>query len=453
VFALRVSPSRNGEAAAAVSSDQVAAYRLDRHHLVTRAVPEAIPKVAGDMAGVQAQVMSAARMSLWARTRNLEVGDVEDALWRDRTLAKTWCMRGTTHLVPSEDIAVFVGGCARRANRSLEWIVRAGMSLETIDRIADAVRKVLDRPRTRKEAAPLLSEALGVRMSPVTRGGWGGGGKQEGLEFNGEAWSVGSMLYLACVRGIACAGPENGNEATYVRTDAWLTRPRELSVEEAESELLRRYLHAYGPATVADFAWWTYMKAADAREVWAREAPGLAAVDVDGRPGWIPRSDLRSLERASIDAPVVRLLPYFDAYLLGHKNKAHLVDAAHYTRVYRPAGWLSPVVLVDGRIAGVWSYARKGKRLAVRVEPFTRLGPSIRSAIHDEAEDLGRFLDLPDVRVSFTGGGRGPRPFRGPTPPRPRARGSRGARGPPSHRGGPPQSGACRTASRRSRRA
>ena len=425
-----MSSSRNREAAVRVSSDQVAAYRLGRHHLVTRAVPGAIATVAGDMAGVQAQVMSAAQMSLWARTRGLEASDVQDALWRDRTLAKAWCMRGTTHLAPSEDIAVFVDGCARRANRSLEWIVRAGMSLETIEHIVDAVRKVLDRPRTRKEAAPLLSKALGVRMRPVTRDGWGGGGTQEGLEVNGEAWSVGSMLYLACVRGIACAGPEIGNEATYVRTDEWLPRARKLSVEEAESELLRRYLHAYGPATVADFAWWTYMKVADAREVWAREAAGLAAADVDGRPGWILRSDLRSLERASIDAPVVRLLPYFDAYLLGHKDKGHLVDAAHYKRVYRPAGWLSPAVLVDGRIAGAWSYARKEKRLAVRVEPFTRLGPAIRSALHDEAEDLGRFLALPDVRVAFTADGRGSRRPSRRERRRPPARAPRGAPGP-----------------------
>jgi len=426
-----LSSSLSGEAAVPVSSDQVAAYRLDRHHLVTRAVPQVIPKVAGDMAGVQAQVMSAAQMSLWARTRDLETADVEDALWHHRTLAKTWCMRGTTHLVPSRDIAVFVGGCARRASRSLEWIVRAGMSIETTDRIADAVRKVLDRPLTRKEAAPLLSEALGVRMRPATRGGWGGAGKQEGLEFDGEVWSVGSMLYLACVRGIACAGPEDGNEATYVRTDAWLAGARELPIEDAESELLRCYLHAYGPATVADFASWTYMKAADAREIWSREAHGLAAVDAAGRPGWVLRSDLRALERAWIETPVVRLLPYFDAYLLGHKDKAHLVDAAHYKRVYRPAGWLSPVLLVDGRIAGVWAYARKGKRLEVRVEPFIRLGSSVRTLIRVETEDLGRFLGLPDARVRFTGGGRGSRPpTRRGRRPLPR-RGSRGGQGPP----------------------
>jgi hypothetical protein len=412
-----------------VSWGEVTAFRLARHHLMKRARPDALAAVAGNMAGVQAQVMSAAYASLWTRTRDLEVPDIGDALGRDRTLAKAWCMRGTTHLVPSEDIAVFVRGCARRANRSIEWVVRAGIPLETIERVANAVGRVLDRPLTRKEVAPRLSEALGVRTRRATRGGWGSAGKEDGLELHGEVWSVGSLLYLACIRGIACAGPIRGNEATYVRTDVWLPRARALSVADAESELLRRYLHAYGPATVADFAWWTNMKASDAREIWARVAAELVAVDVDGRPGWVLRSDLRLLERASIDGPVVRLLPYFDAYLLGQKDKGHLVDAAHYKRVYRPAGWLSPVLLVDGRAAGVWSHARKGKVLAFRVEAFAKLPRPVRTAVQEEAEDLARFLGTRDARVTFTGSERGPRPRSRPSRRRPRARGPRGGPG------------------------
>jgi hypothetical protein len=85
--------------------------------------------------------------------------------------------------------------------------------------------------------------------------------------------------------------------------------------------------------------------------------------------------------------------PFFDAFLLGHKDKAHLVDAAHYKRVYRPQGWLSPVVLVDGRVAGVWSHERKGERLLLTIEPFARPSKAVRDGIEEEAEDVARFLD------------------------------------------------------------
>ena len=83
-------------------------------------------------------------------------------------------------------------------------------------------------------------------------------------------------------------------------------------------------------------------------------------IDVDGSSRLVPRDDLGALASARMAVPVVRLLPSFDPYMLGHRDKGHLVAAAHYKRVYRSQGWLSPVVLVNGRAVGVWSYRRKG---------------------------------------------------------------------------------------------
>src|SRR5439155_14086944 len=100
-----------------VSADQVAAFRLSRHQLATSAPKASLARVAGDMGGAQAQIMSAAGLSLRARVRGLRPEDVEKALWQDRTLAKIWCMRGTVHLVPSDDLAVFARGSKGRADR------------------------------------------------------------------------------------------------------------------------------------------------------------------------------------------------------------------------------------------------------------------------------------------------------------------------------------------------
>src|SRR5213594_774909 len=111
-----------------VSRDGVAAFRLARHHLATPAVRASLARVAGDMGGAQAQVMSAGALSLRARVRGLRPEDVERALWRDRTLAKIWCMRGTVHLVPSDDLAVFARGSTGRANRDTAWLEGHGYS-------------------------------------------------------------------------------------------------------------------------------------------------------------------------------------------------------------------------------------------------------------------------------------------------------------------------------------
>jgi len=385
-----------------VSPAQVAAFRLSRHHLVKRAPAGDLARVAGDMAGVQAQLMSAAQISLWARTRGLRPEDIERALWEDRTLVKIWCMRGTVHLVPAEDHAMFVRGCTKRTARALDWMARAGIPAGPVDRLLEAVRQALDRPRTRKELAVHVSESLGIKLHAKGGRGWGGPADAAGFEVGDRTLSVGGILFLACMRGIACSGPDRGNEATFVRPDVWLPHWRDMPQEEAEEGLLRRYLRAFAPASVQDFALWTYMTIGGAREIFERLGSELASVSVGGRTAWALRADGSALRRAKIERPSVRLLPYFDAFLLGHKEKTHLVDAAHYKRVYRAQGWLSPVVLVDGRAAGVWSHERKGARLSVRVTPFRAMPQATRALVREEADDLGRFLGTAVVSTRFS---------------------------------------------------
>jgi len=392
--------STNVPDAPVVSPERVAAFRLSRHHLVERAQASALARVAGDMAGTQAQVLSAAQMSLAARTRDISVEDVEHALWRDRTLVKTWCMRGALHLIPSKDFAVFVRG-SRRDARSTAWMVRRGFPIDAVDRLVRGMRAVLDRPLTRTEIAERVSASLGVKVLAKSGRGWGGKSNATGFRIAGTVLSLDGIVFLACTRGLACFGPSRGAEATFVRPEEWIRNWKDRPAEQAELELLRRYLGAHGPATVRDFAQWTYMTAADARGIWGHLEAELAPVNIGRQVGWVLRDDVPALKRAKLESTVVRLLPNFDSFLLGVKDKSHLVDAAHYKRVYRPQGWLSPVVLIDGRVAGVWSYSRKRRRLEIRVEAFQTLRSADRAAIRDEAEELRRFLDAPEVAVAF----------------------------------------------------
>ena len=421
-FVVSKSPS---EDAIQVSSDQVAAFRLSRQQLHRRSSVSSLARTAGDVAGVQAQILSASKIALWARTEGLRVEDVERALWEDRTLAKTWCMRGSLHLIPSRDFAMFVRGCARREARSTGWLARAGIPLARVERILAAIPDVLDKPLTRGELAVRIAESLKIKMKRRTGGGWGKSTESEGFAVGRAVLSVQGVVFLACMRGLACFGPMQGNETTFVRPDRWLPGWHDLPQDQAEEELLRRYLRAHGPASVADFAQWTYLKAGDAREVWGRLVDSLLPVRTDGRVAWLLRDDERALDRAAFESPCVRLLPLFDGFLLGLKEKDHLVDRAHYKAVYRPQGWISPVVLVDGRVAGVWSHERQGRRLSIRMEPFHEWPPQVRNRVRDEADDLGRFLGADEVRVLLQPVRSGPHPSRVPA-------GGRAPRGRPS---------------------
>ena len=106
------------------------------------------------------------------------------------------------------------------------------------------------------------------------------------------------------------------------------------------------------------------------------------------------------LTQAEIERPHVCLLPYFDTFILGHKERQH-VEKMHHPKVYRPQGWISPVVLVDGRAVAIWKHTLKGDRLQVDVEKFGPLSKQVTAAIRKETQELGRFLGSSKVEIKF----------------------------------------------------
>jgi hypothetical protein len=113
------------------------------------------------------------------------------------------------------------------------------------------------------------------------------------------------------------------------------------------------------------------------------------------------REDLDELVRARFEHPLTRLLPYFDTFLLGHKEREHLVATHHHPKVYRAQGWIAPAVLVDGRVAGVWAHTRVGTLLRVDVTKFRSISRRVTAGIREEAHDLGRFLGVSNVDVQI----------------------------------------------------
>ncbi len=138
----------------------------------------------------------------------------------------------------------------------------------------------------------------------------------------------------------------------------------------------------------------------EAKAVWALMHEELAEVDVEGARRWILRHDYNELKSSRFNDEILRLLPTFDPFLLGHQETSHLVEPGHYKRVYRKAGWISAVVLLNGRIIGTWSHSSRGKRFCVEVEPFQKLSKAVRTGIEEEAASLGVFREAP-CEVAF----------------------------------------------------
>jgi hypothetical protein len=384
-----------------VSWKQVAAFRLGRHHLSSRTSLAKLSSVPGDIAGAQAQVLLAGQMSLWPRVKGARLRDVDSALWKSHSLVRAWGMRGTMFLLPSDELSVFVRGSARRAAYNLNWAIRHSGSKEDVDKLLDRVALILEEPRTRTDLAQMLTESHGYKTKSKAAGGWGDKRKVPHVRVGAISLSMGFLLHIIRARDVICSGPNQGTEASYVRADKWIKNWKDVPQENAERELLVRYLKAHGPATINDFAIWEGLYMKDAKDIWSKEAENIVDVDIEGSKAGILDSDLPELESAKIHEPVVRLVPYFDSFLLGHKSHLNIVDEKNRKKIYRNQGWVSPVLLVDGRAQGVWSHVQKKSDLEVKITSFSKLSDQVIERAKDEASDLGRFLDCSSVKSIF----------------------------------------------------
>jgi DNA glycosylase AlkZ-like len=213
------------------------------------------------------------------------------------------------------------------------------------------------------------------------------------------------LLARAALEGMIVLGSERGGRPTYVLLDNWLDlgrppqeRIRHASEEErdtAHTELVLRYLRAFGPATPEDMAAWSGLPMSKTRAAWERVAASLLEVRVSEGPAWMLKEAARELDQLLHDgphaAPVVRLLPSFDTYLLGYRSRQLAVDPRYARYVHPGGGMLRPTVIVDGRAAGTWRIDRK--RLEVIVEAFEPIDPTAMAGLEDEVQAIARFLE------------------------------------------------------------
>lgn len=377
----------------AVAPEQAVAFRLTRHHLHARAPRRQLSIVVRDVVGLQSQVANAAYVSLWARVAGVTPADIDGALYQKRTLIRTWAMRGTVHLIARDDLPlvtvpvwydptqrVFAAASGAAAPVIPTWLARRGLTDERYRILRKAILEALaDGPRTRSE----LHVAIEASLPGARRfiGSWGG------------------VLRLLAREGLVVFGLPRGQETTFVRRDRWWPNGASPAGRFTSAELMRRYLHGYGPATVADFCYWAGQPVPVAQSALAELGDETAMVSVEGMPAmYVLREDLATLRRMR---PVssVRLLPNFDTFLLGHRDKTTLVDPQHYKAIYREAGWISQTILVHGQAAGTWTSRQRGKTLEIRLAPFGRLARPVRTALRAEAESLARFLGAAHLKL------------------------------------------------------
>ena len=373
-----------GPVAAELSWEQVHALRVQRHYLTARAPKKDLARVVGDIGGVQAQLMSAAELQIAVRV-DCTVADVRKALWTDRTLVKTWLMRGTLHLARSSDLPVYTAAMSTRwiSQMRPSWLKFMQVTEPEFWTIVDEIGAALDsKPLTREELIAVVGKGKSERVRELLGSGWGG------------------LLKPAARNGRLCFGPNRGQSVTFVRPQEWLNSWRDVDPDAGLAEMARRYLRAYGPATKTDFTRWWGAWPGVGNGAWSALAKELAPVSVEGVRLDLLASDLDAVQRVHVE-PAVRLLPAFDPYILGHASRDDLFEREFAPRVSRTAGWISAVVLVDGTVAGTWTHTLAGKNLRIAVEPFRRLNPAVKTAVRLRAGELAQSLGASKVEVKI----------------------------------------------------
>jgi hypothetical protein len=277
-------------------------------------------------------------------------------------------MRSTMHLLAADDVhwmtPLFEPAMVANSRKRLADF---GMNPRRQERALSATRKLLasEGPLSRDRLTAELARA-GIELDVHTRM---------------------HIFRLAVVSGLAWLGPDEGARTSLVLAEDWLGPRPKHDRDAALRELARRYLRAFAPATEADFAGWAGLPLRDVRFGLEGIARELREVRVgDGEPAWALRRRARTSR-----GRIVRLLPGWDTYLMGYRDRSFMVDEAGWKRIMPGGGMLLPSVVVDGRLAGTWSAKRGKGSVTVRVEMFGRPERAIKEAIQAEVADIGRF--------------------------------------------------------------
>jgi hypothetical protein len=350
--------------------------RLRSQHLTddTRLSAD-VPAVTRALCAIQAQAFDAARHQVRVRSVGLTAAAVDRAFEEERSVVRTWLMRGTLHLCAADDVrwlmdvfgpALLQFGATRRRN--------LGLADATCDRGVQVLRTALaDGPMARRQIRERMVSA-GVLEEPVGQ-------------------SLVHLLYHAAALGVVCSGPRMGRDDSFVLLDDWVPSSDRPTGDAALAELARRYFAAYGPAGAADFAAWSGL-----RQPVIRAAMAAIGSELVEFPGSI--RGLYTLGPAAgvgdVARPNVRLLGHFDTFLLGYRRREHLGDADAEAWIHDGGGgWIRPVICIDGWIAGGWRMDQVKGGLDIKVMPFVRISPRADPAIGREVAAISRFLDRP----------------------------------------------------------
>lgn len=324
---------------------EIAKIRLCNQQITCRelTMPEQIVSFLG---AIQAQDYAGSKWAIGLRSSGVTDTEIEQAII-DRTILRTWPMRGTLHFVAAEDIYWMLPLLTPRIIEKSRYRQK---QLELDDKTISQSREILIKALqngnilTRKEMMAALEKA-GIS----TEG-------QRGIH----------ILWITAQEGLICFGPVSGKQQTFVFLDEWIPRTENITRDEALARLAERYFLSRGPATLKDFIWWSGLTSADARAGLDMIKSMLNRETCEGQDYWLKQNG----QAINNNSSAVYLLPGFDEYILGYTDRRAALGSDFSDKVISSNGFFSPIIVVNEIIAGTWKKELKKETVIIKPDFF-----------------------------------------------------------------------------------
>jgi len=320
------------------------------------------------MGAMQAQDYAQAKWAIGKRLPGLTDTLVEEAYNRGEIL-RTHLMRPTWHFVSAEDISWMLDLTAPQVKRLLKT---RDKQLELTEPIYSKSRDLLER---------MLSNGLSMTREELT-------GEYANIHIATNDNRLSHLMLRAELDGIICSGPIRKNKLTYTLLADRVPFKKVLTRDEALATLATRYFTSHGPATLRDFIWWSGLSVTDARKALEMIKPLFQSETIGTETYWFAGT----LKATTPLSPSIHLLPAYDEYLISYADRSAALASVHNKKAISVNGIFRPVIVVNGRVEGLWKRNTVGDLIKIETSHFQLHDPATRQGIEDEAARYGHFL-------------------------------------------------------------
>lgn len=352
-----------------VSLSDIGHHRLANQHIANPA-PGRPEDVVHDLGMVQAQDYLGALWAVGLRLPGASQDEVEQAI-ADRKFVRTWPARGTLHFVAAQDVRWML---ALTASRNILHTAGRYRQLRLEQADFDRSREIIARALQGGNRLPRAALYRALEEAGVSTDG------QRGIHILGRL----------AQEGLICFGPRQGKTHVFVLLEEWLHPAEVLPHDQALAELARRYFTSHGPATAQDFAWWSGLPVAEARASLEMARSQLAQEETDGQTYWLPRSAPGKREPPGS----AHLLPGFDEYLVGYRERSAVLDPLYVLSTNAGGGMLNPTIVIDGKVVGTWKRVLKKGSVIITPNWFAPPDEGQVRAFNTAALQYAAFLGL-----------------------------------------------------------